>query len=82
MCLCVCKLMYFVLCVTKCATYLGQDPLVNEILNLKSVTFLVKQSCNNIIIITSCMHCLGVILAHSSTHYSNIEGSVGLFYEL
>ncbi len=24
--------MYFVLCVTKCAAYLGQDPLVNEIL--------------------------------------------------
>ncbi len=33
---CVCKLMYFVLCVTKCAAYLGQDPLVNEILNLQS----------------------------------------------
>ncbi len=32
----VCKLMYFVVCVTKCAAYLGQDPLVNENLNLKS----------------------------------------------
>ncbi len=28
--------MHFVVCVTKCAAYLGQDPLVNEILNLKS----------------------------------------------
>ncbi len=27
-----CTNMYFVLCVTKCAAYLGQDPLVNEIL--------------------------------------------------
>ncbi len=36
-CVCfgVCKLMYFVVCVTKCA-YIAQDPLVNEILNLKS----------------------------------------------
>ncbi len=33
---CVCKLMYFVVSVTKCAAYLSQDPLVNEILNLKS----------------------------------------------
>ncbi len=31
---------------------------------------------------TSHMHCSGVILAHSSTQSSNLEGSVGLFYEL
>ena len=30
------------------------------------------------------MHCSGVILAHSSTQtvFLNLEGSVGLFYEL
>ncbi len=33
---CVCKRMHFVVCVTRCAVYLGQDPVVNEILNLKS----------------------------------------------
>ncbi len=31
---------------------------------------------------TSRMHCSGVILAHSSTQSSNLEGFVGLFYEL
>ncbi len=31
---------------------------------------------------TSGMHCSGVILVHSSTRSSNLEGSVGLFYEL
>ncbi len=31
---------------------------------------------------TSRMHCSGVILAHSSTESSNLEGSVGLFYEI
>ncbi len=31
---------------------------------------------------TSRMHCSGVILAHSSTQSSNLEGSMGLFYEL